>query len=184
MTRLISLVGFLGVAIIVWWSATGNFGDNALLQTPQSEHYIEIFMNDFEIVTMDDNGTPAYKLNGKQLKRYNDSDQAEIELPVFYLLDTKSPWIVSADSALVNNKNNTITLKDNVLMQQKNSEPAITIRTQSLRIHTKTQIAQTQAQVAITRGKSQLTSSGMIYNHITSKLELNANVSGFYLPYE
>jgi len=51
-------------------------------------------------------------------------------------------------------------------------------------IHTKTQIAQTRTQVKITQGKSQLTSTGMIYNNKTSELELSSNVSGFYLPYD
>ncbi|VAW50831.1 hypothetical protein MNBD_GAMMA06-449 [hydrothermal vent metagenome] len=185
MKRLISLIVFFAVAIIAWWSTTGNFGgSNNLLQPPQSEHYVEIFMNDFEMIAMNEKGTPAYKFNGKHLKRYNNSDEAIIEQPVFHLLDSKTPWTVSADSALVNDTNNTVTLKNNVLMQQKNIDPAIVIRTQSLLIYTKTQIAQTQAQVAITQGKSQLTSNGMIYNHLTSELELNANVSGFYLPYD
>ena len=69
-------------------------------------------------------------------------------------------------------------------MQQQNIEPAITIRTQSMLIHTRTQIAETRAQVDITQGKSQLTSTGMIYNNITSELELSSSVSGFYLPYD
>ncbi len=184
MKRLITLVVFIAVAIIAWWSTVANFDDDDLLQPAQSDRYVEIFMNDFEMTAMDVNGAPAYILNGKHLERYNDSEDTKIEQPVIQLLESGKQWVVSADSALVNDKQNTIQLNDNVIMQQQNIEPAITIRTQSMLIHTRTQIAETRAQVDITQGKSQLTSTGMIYNNITSELELSSSVSGFYLPYD
>ena len=181
MKRLISLVVFFAVAVIAWWSTTGNFGEDNLFQPAQNKRYVEIFMNDFEMTAMNDAGAPAYTLNGKHLERYNDSDETRVEHPVFHLLDPDKPWIVRADFALINDKKNTIQLENNVVMQQ-DIEPAVIIRTQKMLIHTKTQIAQTQARVDITQGKSQLTSTGMIYNNITSELELLSRVSGFYLP--
>lgn len=184
MKGLISLIVFIAVAIIVWWSITANYNDDDLLQQAQGSRYVEIFMNDFEMTAMNEGGTPAYILNGKHLERYNDSDDTKIELPVIQLLETGKQWIVSADFAVINDKRNTIQLSDNVIMQQQDIEPAITIRTQSMLIHTRTQIAETRAQVDITQGKSQLTSTGMIYNNMTSELELSSSVSGFYLPYD
>ncbi len=184
MKRLISLVVFFAVAVIAWWSTTGNFGENNLFQPAPSKRYVEVFMNDFEMTAMNENGAPSYTLNGKHLERYNDSDASRVEQPVFHLLDADKQWIISADTALINDKNNTIQLKKNVLMQQQNTEPAVIIRSQYMLIHTKTQIAQTRTQVDITQGKSQLTSTGMIYNNKTSELELSSSVSGFYLPYD
>jgi LPS export ABC transporter protein LptC len=100
------------------------------------------------------------------------------------MLETGKQWTVTADFALLNDKNNTIQLKDNVVMQQQNIESAVTIRTQSMTIYTKTQIAQTDVLVDITQGNSQLRSTGMIYNNRTSELELTSEVNGYYLPYE
>jgi lipopolysaccharide export system protein LptC len=184
MKQLISLVVFIAVAIIAWLSTTAKFGDDDLLQQTQSKLYVEIFMNDFEMTAMNESGAPAYILNGKYLERYNDSDDTKIEQPIIQLLESGNQWIINADSALLNDKNDTIQLMNNVVMQQQNIEPAVTIRTQSMLLHTKTQIAETQVQVDIKQGKSQLTSTGMIYNNITSELELNSSVSGFYLPYD
>jgi len=184
MKRLIGLLVFFAVAVIAWWSTSSNFGEKNLFQPTQSKHYVEIFMNDFEMTAMNESGSPAYKISGSHLKRYNDSDETRIEQPVFHLLDAEKKWLVSADFALVNDKKNTVLLENNVVMQQQNIEPPVIIRTQTMLIHTKTQIAQTQAQVNITQGKSQLTSTGMIYNNITSELELISSVSGFYLPYD
>jgi len=184
MKRFISLVIFFAVAVIAWWSTMSNLGENNLFQPTPGKRYVEIFMNDFEMTAMNDDGAPAYTLNGKHLERYNDSDQTRVTQPMFHLLDADKQWLVSADTALINDKKNTIQLENNVVMQQQNVEPAVIIRSQHMLIHTKTQIAQTRTQVKITQGKSQLTSTGMIYNNKTSELELSSSVSGFYLPYD
>jgi LPS export ABC transporter protein LptC len=141
-------------------------------------------MNEFVMTAMDENGKPAYTVDGKRLERYNDSDDSRVEQPVIHMLEAGKQWKVSADFALLNDNKNTIQLKDNVVMQQQNIEPAVIIRTQSMLIHTETQIAETDVQVDITQGKSKITSTGMIYNNITSKLELTSSVSGYYLPYD
>lgn len=184
MKSLISLAIFIALAIFAWWSITEKYsGDNRLHQA-KSDRYVEIFMNAFEMTVMDETGKPGYLLQGENLQQYNDSDNIEIKKPVFHLAQPDRQWIVVADTAIVNEKKNTIQLKQNVLMQQQNIEPAVAIRTQSLLIHTKTQVAETRARVNITQGKSQITSNGMIFNNITSKLELSSNVNGFYLPYD
>jgi len=184
MTRLISLIAFLIMTIIVWWSITNSYIEENEIQLAKSERYVEIFMNEFEMTAMDATGKSSYKLTGKHLERYNDSDNSIIEQPVFHILQADKQWVISADIALVNDHDETIQLKQNVVMQQKNFEPALTIRTQNMLIHTKTQIAQTKAQVDITQGNSHLKSIGMIYNNITSELELSSSVSGYYLPYD
>ena len=179
----LSLIIFLLLAITVWWSITENYEEEQLHQA-KSKSYVEIFMNEFEITTMNENGSPNYILNGSHLQRYNDSDETEVQQPVFNLLQENGQWKISADNAIINDKNDTIQLNDNVIMQQQNIEPAITIRTQRLLINTKTQIAQTQTQINITQGQSLLEAKGMIFNNLTSELELLSNVSGYYLPYD
>jgi len=184
MKGLISFSLFIVIAIIVWWTVTEDFSDSRRLQQVSDKPYIEVFMNTFELTAMNEKGMPNYKLTGTRLQRFNNTDNTEVELPVFHLLQNNSQWTISADNALLNNKNKTILLNENVLMQQQNIEPAVHIRTQTLLIHTDTQIAQTQARVNITQGQSQLESNGMIFNNITSELELSSNVNGYLLPHE
>ncbi len=184
MKQIISLSAFLIAAIIAWWSITESYNAKQQLQQPPEQRYVTIFMNDFEITAMNDSGTPDYRLHGQHMQRYNDSVITEVKQPVFHLLQTGKEWKISADFALINDQKETIQLKNNVLMQQQNIEPAVTIRTQKLLIHTKTQIARTKAPVSIRQGKSHLESIGMIFNNITGKLELSSSVSGYYLPYD
>ncbi|MCK4675907.1 MAG: LPS export ABC transporter periplasmic protein LptC [Gammaproteobacteria bacterium] len=182
MKHAINLSIFLILAITAWWSITADYNNTRQLQQDENKVYAEIFMNEFEMTAMNENGKPHYILNGLHLQRYSNSDNTEIKQPVFQLLQENKQWKVSANKALINDKNETLQLIDNVVMQQQNTESAITIRTQNLSINTNTQITQTQAPVDITRGKSRIKSNGMIFNNITSELELSSNVTGYYLP--
>lgn len=184
MKRFISLGIFLLVAMVAWWTITDKYGDIAQLQQPKSKQFVEIFMNEFEMIAMNDTGSPDYILNGKHLQRYNNSTDTEIQRPVFHLLQKDKQWVISADSATLNDKNETIQLNNNVVMQQKNIKPAVTIRTKNLLINTKTQIAKTEDKVDITRGESHVNSMGMVFNNITSSLELSSKVNGYYLPHD
>jgi LPS export ABC transporter protein LptC len=184
MKRLISFSLFLIVAGLTWWSTIDFFDNQDDIRPLQGKHFIKIFMNEFEMITMDKNGMPAYILNGEHFEQYNDSDDATVKQPVVFLLDSDTRWKISSRLARINNTKNTVLLIDDVLMQQQDIEPAITIRTQRLLIHTESQIAQTKAAVEITQGNSQVTSIGMIYNNISRELELSSQVSGYYSAYE
>lgn len=184
MKGLISFSLFIFIAIIVWWSISEDFSDSNQLQQASDKPYVEIFMNTFELTAMDENGVPAYILSGASLQQYNKSDDTQITQAVFHLLQADAQWIISANNAILNNKKDTIQLNDNVFMQQQNVEPAVNIRTQSLLLHTRTQIAQTQTPVEIIQGTSKIKSDGMIFNNLTSQLELSPNVNTVVLPHE
>ena len=74
MKHLISLSVFLIVGILVIWSITSNYNDADHIQQPTSTDYAEIFMNKFEMISMDIDGKPEYTVNGEYLQRANDSD--------------------------------------------------------------------------------------------------------------
>ena len=182
MKSAISLIIFFAIAVIAWWTITKSGDDQ--LEAFKSEQYIEVFMNEFEITAMNENGIPDYILNGTHLERYNNSSNTHIQQPVFQLLQKNNQWKIIADKARINDKSEIIVLRDNVVMQQQNIEPAVTIRTQSLVFNTKKQVVTTNEAVEITQGNSLMKSKGMIFNNFTSELELSSNVSGYYLPYD
>jgi len=174
----ISLGIFILIGIVAWWTITSNdkAGDQA--KQANADHFISAYMNDFEMTAMDATGVPSYTLTGAYMERFNNSDETRIQLPVFQLLQTNKQWKVSADSAIVHDKQETILLSNNVIMQQQNVATEITIHATHLLIHTKKQIAETKTQVNITQGNSKLSSNGMIFNNITNELKLTSNVHG------
>ena len=184
MKRIISISIFLVLAIIVLWSITTDYSTTEQLLQKKGGQYPEIFINDFEMTAMGETGDPDYLLNGARLERNRNSAEAEISSPVLQLLQKNGQWKISADRAILNDNKDTVRLVKNVIMQQQNMEPAITIRTQTLLINTASSIARTRADVDITRGNSRIRSHGMVYNHKTSELDLSSNVNGYYLPYD
>ncbi len=178
----ISLILFLIIAAVAWWTITEDYSDDNQLQSARSKQFVEIFMNDFELTAMDENGVPGYLITGNRLEKYNDSSDTNIEQPVFHILQKDKEWKINAATAIINNEDEIVTLENNVIMQQQNIEPAVTIRTQKLTIDIKKQLASTRQPVEITQGDSLLKSTGMIFNNITSEMELYSNVSGYYLP--
>ena len=181
MKTALSIIISFALFVMIWWSIT-DLTDDTRIELETSKPYAEIYMNDFEITAMNEDGSPGYILSGKYLQKINESDDIEIEQPVFMMRQQENHWKVIADSAIVNDKKETILLTDNIIMQQQNVDPAVTIRTSDLLINTKTQVAQTRARVDISNGISQIESDGMIYNNISSDLELSSNVSGYYVP--
>ncbi len=206
MKGIISLSIFILLAIVAWWTITTDYSLDNQPQQANTARFIEAYMNDFEMTAMDATGSPSYTLKGAHMEKFNDSDETNIQQPVFQLLQSATQWRISADSAIANDKYETIQLTNNVVMQQQNIaskpldadlgtdvitskeiasdsiKPAITIRTPNLLIHTKKQIAITQAPVIITQGRSKLNANGMTYNNITSELELSSNVRGSLNP--
>jgi lipopolysaccharide export system protein LptC len=184
MKQIISLIIFLVLAVIAWWSVTNPYNDNDQLPQSTGKEYAEVFMNEFEMTAMNEMGKPDYILKGSYMQRYSDSDDTEIKQPVFHLLQEDRQWLVSAEKAIINDEEEIIRLSENVVMKQHNVESAITIHTQHMLINLKTQVARTNTRVDITQGNSRMESKGMIFNNITSELELLSSVHGYYTPYD
>ena len=184
MKHIINICIFLTIAVVVWWSITSKYSDSNSLQQATNTDYAEIFMNEFKMTSMAKDGRPSYILQGSHLRRANDSADAVIRQPVFQFFQKNNRWHISAKNAIINDKEETIQLKNDVIMQQKDIEPAITIRTQYLLIHTDTQVASTQVPIDIKHGKSHFTSNGMLFNNKTSVLDLSSQVKGRYSSHD
>jgi lipopolysaccharide export system protein LptC len=201
MKGIISLGVFIFLAIAAWWTITTYYNNDEQAQQTDEERFVVAYMNDFEMTAMDANGSPGYTLKGEYMERFNNSNETKIHRPIFQLLQPGKQWEISADSAIVNDKHETIQLSDNVVMRQQSnaanntntestdtentdSKPkfTITIRTPNLLIRMRKQIAETQSMVTVTQGNSKLSSDGMIFNNITNELELSSNVHGSIIP--
>jgi lipopolysaccharide export system protein LptC len=183
MKSLISILSFVLLAMIAWWSIIGDYDSALKDQSTAKPDYIEAFMNDFVITSMDEQGKPRYVIEGKYLEKRNNSDDTLVESPVFYL-EHETPWKVVADNAILNDDNEMLYLNKNVVMQQQNADPGIVIHTTSMTIDTRTQLAYTNAPVTIIQGSSKLDSVGFRFNNITSEMELTSDVHGHFFPDE
>lgn len=181
MKQFIGIAGFTIIALLALWGIVGNYNSVQIPQKPDNTDYIEAFMNDFVITAMNDRGVPRYVIEGEYFEKRKNHDEARINKPVLYMKQ-QQPWKVVAETALLNEANNTVRLENNVVMEQQNAEPSVTIRTHSLTINTRTEQAYTNDAVTIAQGNSELNSIGLRYNNITSEMELKSRVHGYFVP--
>ena len=144
-------------------------------------HYVDIYAKDFTMQSMDEDGRPYYTLTAELMERFNDTGDSEITEPVFNIDRNGDAWTISARRGTIDDDNTWVTLNDDVVMRQKDTDNPLLLKTSKLRYNTKTQIADSNKRVDITQGELSLNSNGMVYNNITGNLELLAGVNGIYV---
>lgn len=131
--------------------------------------------------SMDENGQPYYTLTADLMEHFNDTGESEISEPVFNIKSDEDAWVISARRGNIDDDNIWVTLNDEVVILQKNSDNPLQLKTSKMRFNTKTQIAHSDKQVDITQGALSLKSNGMVFNNISGDLELLAGVNGIYV---
>ncbi|MDH5611099.1 MAG: LPS export ABC transporter periplasmic protein LptC [Gammaproteobacteria bacterium] len=181
MKRLVSL-SIIAIAALIFWGSK-IWENKQVINTLESSdpHYINVFIRDFTITAMDENGQPAYILKANKLEHYNDNEYAVIEAPVIELTQGEHHWMISARSGEIDDTNQRITLLGEVILQQQNKPQPIRLETEQLEIDTRQQTAKSTQTVNITQQKFNLQSTGMILNNASGKLELLNSVKGNYV---
>jgi len=181
MKTFFGLTVFIIIAIIAWWSVSEKTRQDKTLQGTTNQPYLQAFINNFKLTSIDISGKADYTLTGSRLERYNNSANATISQPIFNFLQPGKQWKITADTAIINQENTLINLQDDVVMQQKNTPQAIKVTSQHMQINTRKQITSTSSPVQITQGLSTIHSTGMIFYNRKHILELNSNVNGYYV---
>jgi len=146
-----------------------------------SPHFIDLFMRDFTMTAMNESGTPSHTLQASYLEHYSDGKNSRLEKPVIRLLQASGNWIISAETGIIDDDQSQITLYENVVMSQQETEFPIQIETSQLEIDTTRQIAKTDQAVHIVQKGFNLQSQGMMLNNISGNFELLANITSTYV---
>lgn len=167
------------IALIGIWSVLEK--DDEAPVVVKDPHFVDAYARDFTMLSMDKNGQPYYTLTADLMEHFNDSGEAEITQPVFNIDKDDSAWVISARRGKIDDNNTWVTLNEDVVMKQTNSDSPLLLKTSKMRFNTKTQIAHTDKRVDITQGLLSLKSNGMVFNNKTGNLELLAGVNGIYV---
>jgi LPS export ABC transporter protein LptC len=174
-----TLITLIVIALIGIWSVL-EAPDEApvVIKNP---HFVDAYARDFTMLSMNEDGHPYYTLTAELMEHFNDSGESEITQPVFNITKDDSAWVISASMGKIDDDNIWVTLSNDVVMLQNNSETPLQLKTSKMRFNTKTQIAHSDKRVDITQGALSLQSNGMVFNNKTGDLELLAGVSGIYV---
>lgn len=181
MKRLFSLSILIIAALIFWGSQTWeNEKTNTNLQ-PDDPRYVDVFINNFTITAMNSAGQTAYTLKAERFEHYNEGDYATITKPVIQLTQGDQHWEISANIGEINDNSQHITLRDNVILQQRNKALPLRLETEQLKIDVQQQMIKSTQTVRIIQRGFNLQSKGMILDNTSGQLELLSKVTGRYV---
>lgn len=181
MKRLLTLSIFVIIALAFWGLQNFEEKKDEAIRDDADPHFVDLFMRNFTLTAMNENGKPSYTLQASYFEHYNDGSNSLIEKPVIHLLQDNNNWVITAKTGEIDNDNNLIILHDDVVMQQQQADNPVQLETSQLEINTASQIARSDQQVNIIQGELKLESRGMILNNSTGELELLASVKGNYV---
>ena len=181
MKKQFTLLTLIIIALIGIWGVI-EAPDEAPVVT-QDPHFVDAYAKDFTMLSMNKEGLPYYTMTAELMEHYNDTGESEFTEPVFNISRDEDAWVISARRGKIDDDNIWVTLNDDVVMLQKNTDNPLQLKTSKMRFNTKTQIAHSDKQVDITQGALSLKSNGMVFNNISGNLELLAGVNGIYVRY-
>ncbi|MDT8452745.1 MAG: LPS export ABC transporter periplasmic protein LptC [Gammaproteobacteria bacterium] len=180
MKRLFSLSLIIIAALIFWGSQTWERSVSIDAMEDSDPHYINVFIRDFTITIMNNEGRPGHTLKARQLEHYNDDDFSIMDEPVLEMLQNEHRWTIVAKRGEIADDNQHIRLRDEVVIEQQDVPEPIRLETAQLDIDLRTQIAISNRPVSITHQDFQVTSQGLILDNISGQLEFLNNVEGSY----
>ena len=172
----------IALIALAFWGVQSYRKEQAITAADStSPHFVDLFMRNFTMTVMNKKGTPSHTLQASYFEHYNDSTNAHLEKPVIRLLQIDNNWKISAETGEIDDDHSQITLYENVVMTQQETQFPIQIETSQLEIDASRQIAKTDQAVHITQKGFNLQSQGMILNNISGHFELLANVKSTYV---
>lgn len=138
--------------------------DVTTVEKKKQRHVPDYYMDNFEMTTMDDKGRPSSLLVSDKMLHYPDDDSTELNMPTMTLYrEAGKPWIIRSDRGWVAADNELVLLSGNVVIDRHsgpNNRP-VTLYTSRLRIHPKTDFAETDQPVTMVSEKRKTTAIGM-----------------------
>lgn len=180
MKRLFSLSIIIIAALLFWGSQTWEKKTAIKNLASIDPHYIDMFINDFRFTALNKKGEPSYTLRARRLEHYNDSDFAVINEPVIEIEQNNQHWLISAKTGEIDDDRQKIILRNDVVLQQQDTQHPIRLETRQMEIDTHKQTAKSSDTVHIFQRDFNLKSKGMILNNATGELELLKHVEGSY----
>ena len=183
MRTFISLIIVVTLALLSLWFQE-LFKETPIIKAKKDSHFPDYFMENFSLTSLNQQGEPAYIVNGQRLEHFADDNSAELQQPVIEFRSDQGHWSISANRATIYADETVIHLYENVQLRRMagdNRNP-LSIDTEYLKIHTEDKIAETDQLAHLKTGDLELDTQGMVFDNRQGILKLLSEVKGRYAP--
>ncbi len=173
----VSLVG----ALLIYFESSSN-------PVPTTDNFVQsdrpdFFMEDISSIKLNNDGSIHYRLTASNLSHYTKIDRTELTNPQLTLYQTgRAPWELKAKMGTLLDNGNTINLKNEVELVQKDQIKAVPtqLTTTEITIKPNEHFAVTDKPVTIHSTEGLTTAKGLKAFLNTNKIELLSEVHGVY----
>lgn len=182
--RNIIVTVFLAAAALgSWYLAQQNSSDDERDETIDPVHR-GYYLKSARILGTGPDGKLLYEIQARHAEQQGDEEISFTDVLINYSPASEVPWIVNADSALINQGEPIVRLRGHVraISSEGFSGNDTEIRTDYLELDPEKYIAETDDRVQIRIGARSLTATGMLASLKEDQLKLKANVNGVFVP--
>jgi len=177
------LLSLSGLTVWLQQDSTKKSESDAPSQTVKKKHRPDYFMENFTITSMNEKGVPNSILVSSKMLHYPDDDSTELDTPFMTMIgEIGKPWKIKADRGWVSTNNELVLLSGNVRIDRlsgPNNRP-VKLFTDKLRIHPKSDFAETDRPVTMISNKRKTAAIGMRAYIREGKLQLLDDVRVSY----
>lgn len=179
----IVLITLTAGALTSWYLARqGNSDDEPepAFDATQQGYYLKFA----RILGTGSDGSLLYELLAEEAEQQENGNVFFTTVSLNYSPQSAVPWRINADTAVLRQDENRVTLSGHVLAISSEgfSGKDTEIRTQYLEIDPDKYLAETNERVQIRIGERSLTATGMLASLKENRLELKSNVGGKFVP--
>ncbi|HVC38171.1 MAG TPA: LPS export ABC transporter periplasmic protein LptC [Gammaproteobacteria bacterium] len=178
------LILVLALAAAGTWWLLRHVTPPVIQKPAPATHEPDYYFTDATVTTLDDQGKPEAVMTAPRILHHPDDDSVEVFAPrVEYFIAGGQPWQLQADHALLPSGGKLVELDGHVEMQRagNNGGPPLVIHTDKMNVDLDTNIATTADPVEIVQGNSRMTGVGMQAYLKDNRLQLEANIRGYYV---
>lgn len=182
--NLLVALGLAAFVLINWWLLKPG-APREVRQTAVDQQPIGWYVRGATIIGATESGEPAYRLTARLIEQNPTDDSASLtDVRVRYNASGDPPWQLTATDGWIAANGQTIRLSGNVVLKDTppdGSEPTV-VRTQSLEMLVESDIARTDGEVRVERGRNTLAGKGMTAFLRDDRVQLQSEVRGLIRP--
>lgn len=179
------LVPLLVLSAFVYWLDQQVQRDVTAAANSQ-RHDPDGIMENFSATKMDMQGLPSFLLSARQLKHYPDHDTTELDMPRMTMLNIARPTVhIQSLRGNISSQGNEVMLHDDVRVSREaaGTQPAMTLRTEYLRVLPNKEWADTDRAVTMVNDGNTVRATGMEMDNKARVLKLLSQVRSEHLPH-
>lgn len=175
--RALALIVLAVIGATSWWWLNKQRGEADMTITQRRP---DSYFLDFGVTRHNESGSPELQLDAEYAEHFEDEPWIHLRNFEATSLAEDSDWQMRADRGRLSDDGVQLDAEGNVVLSRTGETGGMQLHTGQLSMNTTTEIAETSAQVTITRGSSRISGRGFRASLADDRVQLDSEVKARY----